>query len=365
MPKKKEVEYVESLLKKERSMMFESPGFLSSGSTLLNLACTGTVDGAWPIGAYSLFIGDSSSGKTWVGLSSLAEASIDSRFDSYRLIYDGGEFGAMMSIQDYFGKKLAERIEPPAYEDGIPVASRTVEEMYVRIDDALEDSRPFIWIEDSMDCLSSLAEIGKFKDVRDAVKKDREVSGSYGDGKAKVNSSNLRRLMTPLRESGSILLILNQTRDSFDQFTAKTRSGGRALGFYAQVEVWSSIKERLKRTVNKKKRQYGIVSKMDVKRSRVTGKERTAFVPILNSSGIDEYGSLVDFLVDEGVWKKARGKQSLLVDNAFSMKEVTRGKLIKMAEEDPDVAETMRDLVLETWDGIEEALKPLRKKRYG
>ena len=175
----KQSEYLKRIMTRNREIsMFKDCEFLSSGSTLLDLACTGTIKGAWPVGTYNLFVGDTSSGKTWVGMATLAEASINKKFKDYRLIYDGGEFGALMSVKRYFGERLAGRIEPPCVdEDGEPSCSQTVEELYCNLDDAFEAERPFVWIVDSMDSLSSMAEVGKFKSVKEAVLKGKDEIG--------------------------------------------------------------------------------------------------------------------------------------------------------------------------------------------
>ena len=87
--------------------------YLSTGSTMLNLAMTGSARKGFRTGHYYLFVGDSRSGKTWFCLSCLAEASIDKRFNDYRFIYDNRERGALMDIAYFFGRKAAERIESP------------------------------------------------------------------------------------------------------------------------------------------------------------------------------------------------------------------------------------------------------------
>jgi len=210
--------------------------------------------------------------------------------------------------------------------------------------------------------LSSNAEQGKFDELKKAHRKGKEVSGSYGDNKAKVHSANIRKLMGPLNESGSILLILNQTRDSFDMFQPAAYSGGRALKFYATLQLWSSVKRRLKKTVRGKERQIGIVAKVAVKKNRLTGKERTVEIPIYNSHGMDDVGSCVDYLVDEKFWVKS-GSNSVCVKGLGPPKEMKRDAIIKSVEED-GAEEDLRELVVKVWEEIEAASAVRRKRRY-
>ena len=61
--------------------------YLGTGSTLLNLACTGKLQGGFLKGHYYSVVGDSSSGKTFLALTCFAEAAINKNFKEFRLIY--------------------------------------------------------------------------------------------------------------------------------------------------------------------------------------------------------------------------------------------------------------------------------------
>jgi len=352
---------IKKLLQKKDKPVASPKKYLGSGSTLLNLACSNNIKGAFISGEYYFFVGDSASGKTFISLTCLAEASINPEFDNYRFIYDNSERGAHMSIEKFFGKKVAERLEAPATgEDGDEEFSSTIEEFYYNIDDAIKDGRPFIYILDSMDSLSSKDESDKFEETKKAHRKGTQVAGSYGDGKAKKNSANLRRLIKPLGKSDSILIIINQTRDNLGfGFEKKTRSGGNSLRFYTCVEFWSSIKEKIKKTVKGKPRQLGIVAKIQIKKNRLTGRERVVYVPIYHSAGIDDVGSCVEYLIDEGHWKK---KGNTINAAEFELKDSVE-KVIKHIEKN-NLEKDLRDIVNDVWNEIEDACIVKRKKRY-
>ena len=338
---------------------------LSSGSTMLNLACTGKPDGCFLTGHYYFMVGDSDSGKTFLALTCFAEAAKDARFRSYRLIYDAPEGGALMDVERFFGSATKERLEPPELVDGKPLHSETIQDFYFHVDDALADGRPFIYILDSQDSLSSKEEGAKFQEVKKASRRKsvEKVAGSYGDSKAKGHSSNLRRLMAPLERSGSILIIVNQTRDSFDLFQSSTYSGGRALKFYATLQLWSSPAGKLKRTVRGKERQLGIMCKIQVKKNRVTGRDRVVKIPIYHSYGMDDVGSMVDYLISEGVWKKSRSGDVEASGLGPVLTARSIEKLIRLIEEN-ELESDLHDLVHETWQEIEEACAVRRKSRY-
>ena len=108
----------EALIRKLATTVVTPDMFVSTGSTVLNMACTGNPKAGFMKGCYYLFVGDSDSGKTFFCLTCLAEAAINKAFDNYRFIYDGPERGALMDIQKFFGKAVFDRMEPPKVGSG-------------------------------------------------------------------------------------------------------------------------------------------------------------------------------------------------------------------------------------------------------
>jgi RecA/RadA recombinase len=351
---KKDVAKMRRALKHKSQDMKPKPGDgLSSGSTLVNLAASGKPFVCFYKGHYYFFVGDSSSGKTFLVLTCLAESCQNPNFDGYDLIYNGTtEKGALMDIRRFFGKRLTERLKV-TYSD-------TIEEFYYDLDDRLERGKPMIYILDSMDGLNSEDDYAKFKEQKAAHKKGKETAGSYGDGKAKKNSQTLRKMLTRLHKTGSILIVIGQTRDNLGfGFEKKTRGGGRALKFYAALEMWSAVAKHIKKDYKGKPREQGILAQVQLKKNRLQGKDRTVYVPIYHSYGIDDVGSMVDYLVEEKHWKKSKG-----VINApeFDFKG-HRDKLIKHIEEEDCVPE-LKGITKRVWQEIEEAVSIHRKRRY-
>lgn len=333
---------------------FSRSDLLSTSSTLLNLALSGHIEGGWCRGHYFLYVGDSSSGKTFLALSTLAEARINERFKGYRLIYGDVEKGAMMNMEKYFGN-LIDRMEITSPE--------TVEEFYFELDDAFKKPKPFIYVLDSQDALGSQKSDKKFAELKASSRKGTKAAGSYGDGKAAVHSERIRRVCSNLKKTGSILLILAQTRDNLDggMFAPPTvYSGGRALRFYAAAQIWSSTKGKVTKTVRSKERQIGIISKISIKKNRLTGKEWEIRIPILFQYGMDDVGSCVDFLIDEKHWKGSSGE---IEASDFDGVSGSRDEIIKMIEE-KDLQGSLREVVGEVWLEIERACHVERKNRY-
>ena len=331
--------------------------YLSTGSTLLNLAITGNPAWGYLMGHYYSFTGDTRSGKTWLALCSLAEAANNPNFDNHRLIHDDVEHGALMDKSRFFGKKLMSRIESPYGGN-----SYQLEDFYFNVKDALDDGRPFIYILDSMDSLTSEQEVEKFRERKAAREKDKDITGTMTDGKAKINSQDLRLLLTPLYKSRSILITIHQTRDRMGmaaKFQPKTRSGGNAPGFYVGIELWSKVVGSIKKTVRGKPRQIGTLCEVQTKKNRLQGKDRKVVVPILWSVGVDDIGSCVDYLVDEERWHKKKG----LIEAVDLDVTMGREKLIHYIEKN-DMERDVKEYVADVWEDIEEACESRRKPRY-
>jgi len=350
------------LRQKHEKRRLTSKDFLSTGSTLLNLACTGFPERGFAKGRYYFIVGDSTSGKTWLSLTCLAEAASNPNFKDYRFIYDNAEDGALMDIEKFFGRQIAKRMEPPSWDSNWPVYSSTIEEFYFNVDDAIRNGRPFIYILDSMDSLTSNAEGNKFDSNKKAHRAGKELKGSYGDGKANVNSSMLRRVIgKALLKSGSILIVINQTRAKVNARpfeSPKTYSGGYALKFYSCLQIVSSVARQIKKSVKGKQRQIGVDCRIHVKKNRITGRDRTVTIPIYHSFGIDDVGSCVDYLLDEGYWK--RGNE--INAKGLGIKG-SRNKIIRQIEKN-GLEKDLRGLVGDMWDEIEEQCTIKRKKRY-
>jgi len=335
----------------------------SSGSTLINLICSDHPSRAFLAGHYYLLVGDSDSGKTFIALNTLAEVARDPAFEQYRIIYDAVECGALMDLSRFFGPELLSRIEPPAKDkEGNWLTSVTVQDFYLHLDDAFRNGKPFLYVLDSQDCLSSDEEIKQFRSYREARFKDRESSGSYGDAKAKYHSANLRRVVTSLLKSRSILIVISQTRDTFDMFTPATFSGGRALTFYATLVMWLRLGAKIKKVVNGKERQLGIISRAVVKKNRLSGKEeRPVNIRIYHSYGIDDTGSMVDYLISEGVWKSEGNR--VKVEGLGQTFSSTIEKVIEKIEGE-GLVDKLQELVCRTWYDIESKCMVRRKPRF-
>lgn len=336
---------------------------LSSGCSVFNMAATGSTRGAFVKGHYIHFVGSSGSGKTWQALTILAEAANNKNFDDYYLIYDGPENGAFETIFKYFGKKLKDRIVNPKLGKDLQDSSKTTEDLYFTIHSLQKKKLKFIYVLDSMDALHSAADQAKLEE--DAAKHEKgkkSEKGSYGTGKAKDNSTYLRSIVNTLSETGSILIIISQTRKNIGMgamFNPETYSGGDALTFYSHMRIWTKIKKTLKKDIKGKKYVYGNILQYTIKKNRIEGWEGVIEIPFLKRSGLDDVGASVNFLVNVNHWKKTAGKVNatelgLTLDPEKLVEEIQTKGLEKQ----------LNKVIRTVYKEIEKQCTIVRKKKY-
>lgn len=341
----------------------EKKGFLSSGSTLLNLALSGKVDGGWALGHMIHIIGDSNTGKSLLAATALAEAAQCDRFDSYALNYRDKEGAFDFDVTHMFGAQLSKRFNLISDDDNLIETWR---------DDLIAMGRagkPFIEVLDSFDALSS-------KDEEKSVAKEAKGKGEggYGTDRAKTNSQIMRMITKDLEALNALLIVVSQTREVIETSSFLARggpkqrfSGGKALKFYGHQRVWLALEA----TIKDGRTPIGSVVRAFVERTRVTGNQRTVEFPVYAGYGIDDVGSMIDWLTEHnegtekspvivGIWKKKQGGVIDAEDLDFSG---TRAELITYIE-DGALEKDVKFLCQEYWDILEKQHTPERKPRY-
>jgi len=359
------------LLAKPKQTPIPAKDFLSTGSTLLNLALTGKPNCGFAKGHIYLMVGDSSSGKTFLSMQCLAEACKNPEYKKYRFIHDNPEGGALMDVSGFFGAATARRIEPPAGTAKDPKFSWTVEQFFRHAAAAMAKG-PVVYLLDSMDALPPEADIKKAKKDAAARSAGREEKGSFGMAKAKAIRQGMRLMMEDLHRTGSIFIFIFQTTQRVGPgatYDPKTKGGGTAPTFFATHELWSSVRGAIKTRARADHLvQIGAVSRIKVKKNRVIGRPREVDVPFFYSSGFDDTGGCVDYLVEWGHWqaldKKEAGRlyQGRIVATEWGV-TLKREALVRHVEEHGLETE-LRAAVTQVWNEVEAECAVARKPRY-
>ena len=339
--------------------------FIPTGNALLNCALSDSVDGGYGVGKLVNLIGDSSSGKTILALTMMAEMNMDPKFDEYDFDFDDAEAALEIDIQKLFGSKLTNRINFRK--------SKTIEDWYGYMYNKIQSGKPFITILDSFDALTSrdeqkrAAEFGKQEAKRsedgelddDSEEAPGKQKGSWKTEKPKLASEIFRVCCEGIAKTNSFCLIISQTRDNLGfgaMFTPKTRSGGKALKFFATHEIWLATGK----SHGKPGRSIGSDCMVKVTKNKLTGKRREIFFPIYYDYGVDSIESCINFLIAEKIWIKAK---ALVDTKGFINDKMTINKLIQYIEEG-EFEHQLNQLVQTVWDNIEENLKLNRIPKY-
>ena len=314
----------------------KSLGFIKSGCTLLDLV----LGGGWPLGRISNIVGDKSTGKTLLAIEACANFVRD--YPKARIWYAEAE-GA-------FDRDYAEALGMPTHRVKFSEPS-TVEEfehhLRKQIDWCNRTGRPGLYILDSLDALSDEKEL-----ARDPNK------GSYGTEKAKHMSQMFRKLVRNVKNANIHVLVISQVRDkigvSFGRKT--TRSGGRALDFYASQVIYLAHLGDLTRTRKGQKRVVGVHVRAKCDKNKIGLPRRECEFLIRFGYGVDDIRASIDYLT------KAKELKRADIDS--------RNAAIRLLEEMDELdnaayrtlARAVKSAVKKVWAETEKSFLPKRRK---
>ena len=343
-----------------------------SGLTLLNLSCSDTPFGAYHLGKIVTMPGSSQSGKTFLALNVFAEAAADPRFDNYELVMDDVEEACEFDIEYLFGENTAERIIAPEYDGEGPLYSDTIQDFQSSILRRCKQKNPrsFIWVLDSLDALTSDEELEK--EYRNALARAKSaeaveaIKGSYKTEKAKIIGQVLRMIKAELKATNSLLIIIQQIRSKIGVVFGKqtTTSGGNAPYFYSTHQVWLTKVGQ----IGDPGRKIGTKVKAEITKNKLTGKDRAFDFEVYYDYGVDDAGSMVEFLISEKFIDNDRDATGKIKANSYVIPELgiagTKNILKDRIRSNIEHARFVQKLCGECWGQIEEGLRLGWQPRY-
>lgn len=331
--------------------------FIGSGSTTLNLALSGRGgNGGWARGRIANVVGDGSSGKTLLALEEAfwffnyimkVKSEIYRKVKRFEICYDNGEGVMDFPIKKMYGKEFYNEVNwkrSPHFE---AMCRRFIRKAF-----ALKKGEALLYIIDSWDSFQSAKSKKAFKE---SVEKDADLKGDYDLLVQKYASRKFFPAVCDAMDHNKVdatLMIISQVRAKIGVTFGKKqyRAGGKALDFYTHQVAWISEQERLKRTIKKQERVYGIRSAVKVERSKVAKPFREAIFNILYDYGLDDIGAMFDYVFGSGVIK-FRGE-----------KFKTRKGFIKYIEEN-NLEEALVEETQRLWSAVELAFEQEVRKR--
>ena len=341
---------------------------IPTGSTLLNCCCSDNPFGGFQLGKIVTAPGPSQSGKSIVAMSMLAAVAHNPLFDEYDLIYDDSEEALEFDTRYLFGEKTYERVAPPGYDKNKePLYSNTIQDLESNILLRCNrgDCKPFIWIEDSLDALTSEEELER--EYANAIirAKDgdhaKQIQQSYNTEKAKIIGRVLRLIKGYLKKAKSTLIIIQQERSAMNAMPfAKqyTTSGGKAPFYYSSHQV------RLVNTgpiYGTDKIPIGNKLNAQVVKNKLNGKKRQCSFCVYEDMGIDDVSSCVDYLC-KNHWKSVPNHPQTFRAEELNF-EGTKIKIIEHIENEA-LEKVMQEAVGVAWNVNEESLRLGRSRRF-
>lgn len=324
--------------------------FIDSGATLLNLV----LGGGYPIGRIVNVVGDKSSGKTLLALEAIIKAKRGNK--NLKLFYDDCESGFSFDEETMFGVKVIEEDQKN---------SETIEEWHFNLDkelDKLKAKDELIYVVDSLDGLSSEAERERAEEEKKARQKAVETgkkvkaAGTYSMEKQKKLSEIFRLLNQKIKNKNCLNIIISQIRMNIGvMFGEKhTRTGGKALDFYASQVTWLSEVEKIKRCDV----PVGIRIKVKNKKNKVGKPFRECFLDILFDIGIDNITSNINYLYEMLTNLGKYSPKKIEWDG----KEYTPAGLVRYIEEN-NLESELEKRVIEKWNILENKISSSDRKR--
>jgi len=359
-PLKAQIKRHASKQPEKESTVINPEDLIPMGSTLLNLAMSDTIHGGAKKGTMINIIGASHGGKTILALTCFAETNRKKSFDDYQFIYDDVERANSFDMVRLFGNGAAKRIIAP--RNGTENEySPTVQHFHANVNYWIKKSEPFIYILDSFDALDALEDQKKTEEMIQGLEKGKETAGTYGMAKAKAASSILRNVTSSLANSKAALFVVSQVRDNVDpmSFSKETRSGGRALKFYASHEMWMhSIK-----AIKKKDTVIGNTVRVKISKNKLTGKVREVKFDVYYDYGIDDIGACIAYLIEQGRWTGG-GSAKINHDGDFDFENCTKSKMVQLIGDSQEHYMKLKKLTAKVWHEFEDSLKLGRKPKY-
>lgn len=268
----------------------------STGSDLLDTVVGGGEGLGYPAGRIVNFVGDKSSGKTFLAIEVIVAAKYKYK-NKLKWVYDDSESGFSFNTKNIYGVQVM----PVDKKDR--KKSKTVEDLYCNVREFGESIAPDevgIYVCDSLDGVGS-EEANKTANMQYDIFKGRkslkDKKGSFKMGKAKYLSDTFfPQLADYIEEKNILLIIISQVRTNIDpmSFEKFTRAGGKALDFYCHTVLWLANIRKLK----KKDRSIGVVVKGKTTKSKTPRPYRELYFSLQFDYGLDNITTNVDFLFD-------------------------------------------------------------------
>lgn len=316
---------------------------IPSGCAVLD----GVLGGGWALGRVTNVVGDRSSGKTLLAIEACANFARIAPEGKGRIWYRESE----AAFDEDYAMQLGLPIERVNFgPKGMESQWDTVEDIFEDLEKKLailERTGEYgLYVIDSLDALSTRVEL------------ERKIDqGTYGQEKPKLMGQIFRRLVRRVKRSKMAVLVISQTRDKIGVVFGEkhTRSGGKALDFYASVIIWLHHIKTLTQTINGIKQAKGVRIMAKTKKNKLGNPFRQCEFDIRFGYGMLDLEASLDWLAKckrlYTVGVKPRGVETFV----RATRKAPRAERL-------ETHARVRDAVLATWKEMAQRMMPKESK---
>ena len=298
--------------------------WISTGSSMLDLAISNRKNGGIPVGRITEITGMEASGKSLVSAQILANTQ------------QMGGLGVFIDTENACNEEFLQALGIDTSKL-LYIQLETVEDIFEVMENIITKVR-----ESDKDRLVTIV-VDSVAAATTRVEQEADYSkDGWAPSKAIVISKAMRKITQMIGRQRIALVFTNQLRQKLGVMFGDpwTTSGGKALQFHASCRVRLKAAGQIKTKVKGQEQVVGIKTKAQVVKNRMGPPLRTAEFDIYFDSGIDDFGGWLRVLKDYNMVKQGGSWYTYTRENGDEIKFLSKdwnGKL----EADP----TLRDEV--------------------
>lgn len=270
--------------------------WVSTGSSLLDLAISNRPNGGLPVGRIVELQGMEASGKSLI----MAHVLANTQKKGGLAVYIDTE----NALSEEFLRAIGVDVNNMLY---IPL--ETIEDIFESVENIIETVR-----KSSKDRLVSIV-VDSVSAATTKIEQDADFDkDGWSTAKAIVMSKAMRKITNTIGKQRVLLLCASQLREKMGvMFGDKyTTSGGKALGFHASCRIRLKGVGKLKSGSGKTEQIIGVQTEAQIIKNRMGPPFKKAIFDVYFSSGIDDLNSWMQLLKDYGMLKQSGAYYTLV-----------------------------------------------------
>lgn len=319
--------------------------FIPTGCTLLDCV----IGFGWPMGRMSNIVGDKAVGKSLLAIE--ACANFARVYPKGKIFYRESEAAFDIPFANTLGLP-EKRVDfgPEGIETQWDTIEDVFEDLDARLDECIKAKVPGLYIIDSLDALSSRAEMAR-----------KPGEATFGGEKPKIIGEMFRKLTRRIKTADFAIIIVSQIRDNIGAMFGEKhkRSGGKALDFYASIVVWLTHLKINSVVRGGAKRAVSVDIQAKCKKNKVTLPFRECKFTISFGYGTEDIAASLDWLEENKMLTKLLPLVGLKkldeIEEFFQKAELT-------PEGYQAASNILNELVRASWAEVEARFAPTRRK---